>query len=285
MCGLEASENVDVPVLQDTRCRVVSALVQLCPQLQPPITVDVVALDGPLGSLELIKLRQGLISSATDCVNVPIVSLGISEVCPARRHVLALLQDIPSQNILIILSRVRPANHEGAKPRIRYDCLVSLGHHRRGDLYLAGRPRIGLGVCVIEPDVRVQERAQLVTAAFTLARVSILLDLPLLPFDVLKRKVDEGWPDEHALMLQEPRYDMLVEPLAENLQLDLLLEFEVHEDLLECERFENQLTQSFNFLVVEIVPQHTIFFVDQLKLLLRKYDLLGLFFIHKFLHD
>ena len=131
MGGLEASENVDVPILQNAGCRVVSALVQLCPQLQPPITVNVVALDGPLGSLELIEFCKGLIASATNRVNVPIISLGICEISPARRHVLSLFQDIPSQNILVVLSRVGATDHEGAKPRIRDDCLISLGNHSR----------------------------------------------------------------------------------------------------------------------------------------------------------
>lgn len=55
MSGLEASKNVDVPILQNTCCGVISPLVQLCPQLQPPITVNVIALDCPLGPLKLIK--------------------------------------------------------------------------------------------------------------------------------------------------------------------------------------------------------------------------------------
>lgn len=92
--------------------------------------------------------------------------------------------------------------------------------------------------------------------------MGILHDLPLLPFDVLEGQINECGSYEHTLVLQESRDDVLVEPLAEYLQLHLLLKFQVHEDLLECERFENKLTQSFNFFIVEIVPQDTVFFVN-----------------------
>lgn len=64
------------------------------------------------------------------------------------------------------------------------------------------------------------------------------------------------------MVLQESWDDMLVEPLAQYLKFHLLLKFKVYEDLLECEWFENKLTQSFNFFIVEIVPQNTVFFVN-----------------------
>lgn len=92
--------------------------------------------------------------------------------------------------------------------------------------------------------------------------MGIFHDLSLLPFDVLERKINESRSYEHTLVLQESRDDMLVEPLAEDLQFHLLLKFEVDEDLLKCERFENKLTQSFDFFIVEIVPQDTVFFVN-----------------------
>ena len=83
--------------------------------------------------------------------------------------------------------------------------------------------------------------------------MGIFHDLSLLPFDVLERKINESRSYEHTLVLQESRDDMLVEPLAEDLQFHLLLKFEVDEDLLKCERFENKLTQSFDFFIELVI--------------------------------
>lgn len=101
--GLVSAKNINVAIVKHAGGGVVAALIQLGVQLEPPIFVDVVALHVPLRLLKLFKLDERLVAAAPDRVDVPVTSLRVGEVRPARVHELALFECCPPRNVLVIL--------------------------------------------------------------------------------------------------------------------------------------------------------------------------------------
>ena len=83
------------------------------------------------------------------------------------------------------------------------------------------------------PYVCEQESPQFVSARLRLARVGVLLYGPLLPLDVTEVKEDERRPYQHGLKLKEPRNHQLIKLLANQLQLNNLVHFQIAQDLLK----------------------------------------------------
>jgi hypothetical protein len=180
-------------MLQCAGSGVVSAFVELGLQLEPAVSVNVIPLHRPLRPLELLEFDQGLITSPSNCVNIPVVPLSVCEIGPTSVHELALFQHIFLQNVLVILARVSATHHKGTKPHICNYGLIALGLHCGRYFNFSFGPWI-LCVSLIQPKLTVQEVAKLIATTLRFTAMSIFLSLSLLPFYILKVKVNETWP-------------------------------------------------------------------------------------------
>lgn len=199
--ALKPTKNVDVPVLQHASAGMVTALIELRLQLQPPVFFDVIALHSSLTELEVFKLEQISIASTPYHIYKAIVPLCVSEVSSTGLHKLPFLEHIFLQNILVILFGIIAADNECPEFDVRNYGFISLRLHSWRDLDLMLAPRAWLCIRNVLPDVAVEKVTQLVPARLGLTRVRILLDLSFLPLHVRKIAIYESWPDRHGLEL------------------------------------------------------------------------------------
>jgi hypothetical protein len=101
--ALKPTKDVDVPVLQHASAGVVTALIELRLQLQPPVFFDIIALHSSLTEFEVFKLEQIGIASTPYHIYKAIISLCVSEVSSTGLHKLPFLEHIFLQNVLVIL--------------------------------------------------------------------------------------------------------------------------------------------------------------------------------------
>lgn len=152
------TENIYVSFFKHAGCSVEAAFMQLCSQWQPSILVNIISFHCSLASLEFFKLDKCLVSSTTNCVDIPIWSLGVCKIGPAHLHEFSFFEDRSPWNILIILIRARSTNHKKSKSLICYYWFVSTRLHRWWNLHLMGLPWI-LSPCMIMPDIRIKKCA------------------------------------------------------------------------------------------------------------------------------
>ena len=155
--ALEATKNVDVPVLQHASAGVVPALIELGLELQPPVFFDVIALHSPLAELEVFELEQIGIASTPNHIYKAIVSLCVSEVSSTGLHKLPFLEHVFLQNILVILFGIVAADNERPELDVRDYGFISLRLHSWRDLDLMLAPRAWLGIRNVLPNVAVEK--------------------------------------------------------------------------------------------------------------------------------
>lgn len=94
MSRLESPKDVDVPILEHASSGMVPTFPELCLELKPPVSINVIPFHRALAELELFKLYKVLASTATNDVDKAIVALSISKVRPTSVHEFSLLQHV-----------------------------------------------------------------------------------------------------------------------------------------------------------------------------------------------
>ena len=169
MSRLVAAKNINESILKQTSCCMVSTFIQFCFELEPSISCDIVSLHCSLTALELLELDESLVATTSYCVNVPIASQAVGEVCSTSMHEFPLFQHIPFQDVFVILGRVCTSHHESSEFDVGDNSLVPLGLHGRRNLDFLYRPRV-VGPGVIKPNFAVKEGAKLIPRRLGLAR-------------------------------------------------------------------------------------------------------------------
>ena len=115
----------------------------------------------------------------------------------------------------VLLGIISP-NQVGSEPRIRYNCLISLGYKTWTYPYLVRCPRIG-SLIIEVPDLCEKECSQVII--WGLAFTTVLFSLPYshLWSNVWEIYKDKSRSDCHCLWLKLPWYHEYIELLAKDL--------------------------------------------------------------------